>query len=139
MNKYVKEFLRRGLLFGGFGPIILGVIYLVLSRTIDDFSVGGGEVFLGIISIYLLAFIQAGASVFNQIEEWGIGKSLLIHFSTLFLAYSGCYLLNTWIPFEPMVLLIFAIVFIVIYFAVWLTVYLIIRATRNKLNRQLKD
>ena len=139
MNKYVKEFLRRGLLFGGFGPIILGVLYLVLSRTIDDFSVGGGEVFLGIISIYLLAFIQAGASVFNQIEEWGIGKSLLIHFSTLFLAYSGCYLLNTWIPFEPMVLLIFAIVFIVIYFAVWLTVYLIIRATRNKLNRQLKD
>ncbi len=139
MNKYVKEFLRRGLLFGGFGPIILGVIYLVLSRTIDDFSVGGGEMFLGIISIYLLAFIQAGASVFNQIEEWGIGKSLLIHFSTLFLAYSGCYLLNTWIPFEPMVLLIFAIVFIVIYFAVWLTVYLIIRATRNKLNRQLKD
>ena len=139
MNKYVKEFLRRGLLFGGFGPIILGVIYLVLSRTIDDFSVGGGEVFLGIISIYLLAFIQAGVSVFNQIEEWGIGKSLLIHFSTLFLAYSGCYLLNTWIPFEPMVLLIFAIVYIVIYFAVWLTVYLIIRATRNKLNRQLKD
>lgn len=139
MNKYVKEFLRRGLVFGGFGPIILGVIYLVLSRTIDDFSVGGGEVFLGIISIYLLAFIQAGASVFNQIEEWGIGKSLLIHFSTLFFAYSGCYLLNTWIPFEPMVLLIFAIVFIVIYFAVWLTVYLIIRATRNKLNRQLKD
>ena len=138
MNKYVKEFLHRGMLFGGFGPIILGIVYWILSSSIKDFSIQGDDACLAIISIYLLAFIQAGASVFNQIEEWGIGKSLLAHFSTLFLAYSGCYLLNTWIPFEPMVLLIFAIIFIVIYFVVWLTVYLIVRATRNKLNRQLK-
>ena len=138
MNKYVKKFLHRGVLFGGVGPIILGIIYWILSGTIDDFSVGGGEVCLGIITIYLLAFVQAGASVFNQIEEWGIGKSLLVHFLTLFVAYSGCYLLNTWIPFEPMVLLIFAAVFVAIYFIVWLTVYFIVRATRNKLNAQLK-
>lgn len=138
MNKYVKEFLHRGMLFGGFGPIILGIVYWILSSSIKDFSIQGDDACLAIISIYLLAFIQAGASVFNQVEEWGIGKSLLVHFSTLFFAYSGCYLLNTWIPFEPMVLLIFAIIFIVIYFVVWLTVYLIVRATRNKLNRQLK-
>ncbi len=138
MNKYVKEFLHRGMLFGGFGPIILGIVYWILSASMENFKIQGDEACLAIISIYLLAFIQAGASVFNQIEEWGIGKSLLAHFSTLFLAYSGCYLLNTWIPFEPMVLLIFAIIFIVIYFVVWLTVYLIVRATRNKLNRQLK-
>lgn len=138
MNKYVKEFLHRGLVFGGFGPIILGVVYWILSISMKDFSIQGDQAFLGIVSIYLLAFVQAGASVFNQIESWGIGKSLLIHFSMLFLAYSGCYLLNTWIPFEPMVLLIFALVFIAVYFVVWLTVYLIVRATRNQLNRQLK-
>ncbi|MBR2013053.1 MAG: DUF3021 domain-containing protein [Clostridia bacterium] len=134
----MKEFLHRGLMFGGFGPIILGIIYWILSVAVEGFSLSGGEVCLGIVSIYLLAFVQAGASVFNQIEEWGIGKSLLVHFLTLFAAYSGCYLLNTWIPFEPMVLLIFAGVFIAIYFAVWLTVYCIVRATRNKLNHQLK-
>lgn len=138
MNRYMKEFLHRGLMFGGFGPIILGIIYWILSVAVEGFSLSGGEVCLGIVSIYLLAFVQAGASVFNQIEEWGIGKSLLVHFLTLFAAYSGCYLLNTWIPFEPMVLLIFAGVFIAIYFAVWLTVYCIVRATRNKLNHQLK-
>lgn len=139
MNKYLKEFLFRGLIFGGFGPILLGIIYWILSYTISGFSIQGGEACLGIVSIYFLAFIQAGASVFNQIEEWGIGKSLLFHFLTLFIAYSGCYIINTWIPFEPMVLLIFAAIFIVVYFAVWFTVYFIGRATRNKLNRRLSD
>lgn len=138
MNKYLKEFLHRGLMFGGFGPIILGIVYWILSVAVEGFSLSGGQVCLGIVSIYLLAFVQAGASVFNQIEEWGIGKSLLVHFLTLFVAYSGCYLLNTWIPFEPMVLLIFAAIFIAVYFTVWLTVYFIVRATRNKLNHQLK-
>lgn len=138
MNKYLKEFLHRGLMFGGFGPIILGIVYWILSVAVEGFSLSGGEFCLGIISIYLLAFVQAGASVFNQIEAWGIGKSLLVHFLTLFAAYSGCYLLNTWIPFEPMVLLIFAAIFIAVYFIVWLTVYFIVRATRNKLNHQLK-
>lgn len=138
MNKYLKEFFHRGLVFGGFGPIILAIVYWILTLTVQDFSISGGEACLAIVSIYLLAFVQAGASVFNQIEEWGIGKSLLVHFLTLFVAYSGCYLANTWIPFEPMVLLIFAAIFIAVYFAVWLTVYFIVRATRNKLNQQLK-
>lgn len=138
MNKYVKDFFLRGMIFGGAGPIILAIIYWILSLTVQDFSIGGGEACMAIVSIYLLAFVHAGASVFNQIEEWGIGKSLLVHFLTLFVAYSGCYLLNTWIPFEPMVLLIFAAIFVVAYFAVWLTVYFILRATRNKLNQQLK-
>ena len=138
MNKYVKEFFHRGLVFGGFGPIVLAIIYWILSATVQDFSIGGKEACLAIVSIYLLAFAQAGASVFNQIEEWGIGKSLLVHFLTLFVAYSGCYLANTWIPFQPMVLLIFAAIFIAVYFVVWLTVYFIVRATRNKLNQQLK-
>ena len=38
--------------------------------ALDDFSLGGSEVFLGIVSIYLLAFVHAGASVFNQIEHY---------------------------------------------------------------------
>ena len=91
MNKYVKEFFHRGLVFSGFGPIILGIIYFVLSKTVVNFTLSGAEVFLGIVSIYLLAFVQAGATVFNQIEHWSIGKSLLCHLSTLYVAYSLCY------------------------------------------------
>ena len=31
MNCYVKEFLKRGLMFGGFGPIVAGIVYLILE------------------------------------------------------------------------------------------------------------
>ena len=98
----------------------------------------GKDILIAVISTYLLAFIQAGASVFNQIESWPITKSLLCHFSVLFFAYSGCYLLNSWIPFEPMVVLIFCLAFIVVYFAVWLTVYLCVKKTSDSLNRTIK-
>lgn len=137
MNRYIKEFFHRGLVFGGFGPIIMGIIYVVLQKSSPDFSLSGGEVCLAIISIYILAFIQAGASVFNQIEHWPIMKSLFFHFGSLYLAYVICYLLNSWIPFKAEVVLIFTAVFIGIYFAVWLTVYFSVKAAEKKLNRKL--
>ena len=138
MNKYVKEFLRRGLLFGGFGPVVCAVVLAILDKTDVSISLTGFDILLAVISTYLLAFIQAGVSVFNQIESWPVTKSLLCHFSVLFFAYSGCYLLNSWIPFEPMVILIFCLAFIVIYFAVWLTVYLCVKKTSDSLNRTIK-
>lgn len=137
MNKYLKEFLKRGLMFSGFGPIIAAIIYLILSYTIDDFTLTGSQMFLAIISTYLLAFIQAGASVFNQIEHWPITKSLLCHFLSIFAAYSLCYIANSWIPFEPMVLLIFSAIFIAAYFIIWGIVYFSIKATSKKLNKKI--
>ena len=138
MNKYLKEFIHRGLIFGGFGPIILGIIYFILSKTVDGFMLSGLEVMIGIISTYLLAFVHAGASVFNQIEHWGISKSLLCHLSILYVAYSLCYVINTWIPFEPKVLLVFTIVFLTIYFVVWGIVYLSVKNISKNCNAKLK-
>jgi len=137
MNKNIKNFLQRGIAFGGFGPIIGGIVFLILDFTIKDFSLSGYQIFLAIISTYILAFVQAGASVFNQIEEWPLTKSLFFHFATLYVAYVGCYLINTWIPFEPIAVLIFTGIFVVVYFVVWITVYLIIKATTKKLNSKL--
>lgn len=137
MKNYVKSFLLRGMLFGGFGPVVLGIVYAVLQNTLTDFTLNGTEVLLAIVSTYLLAFLQAGASVFNQIENWSIPKSLFFHFLTLYIAYSLCYLINTWIPFEPLVLLSFTLIFVVIYFVVWITVYLTVKATAKKFNKQL--
>lgn len=138
MSKCVKEFFHRGLIFGGFGPIILGIIYLIISKTVESFSLSAEEVLLGIISIYILAFIQAGASVFNQIEEWPIPKSLLFHFLTIYLAYALCYILNSWIPFVPEVLLIFTAIFVVGYFVIWIIVYMCVKAASKKMNKKLK-
>ena len=138
MNKYLKEFLHRGLIFGGFGPIILGIIYAILQTKIENFSLSGVQVLIAIASIYALAFIQAGASVLNQIENRSIMKSTFCHFSVLFLAYLGCYLVNSWIPFDINVVLIFAAIFIAIYLIVWVTVVISITLISKKLNASLK-
>lgn len=137
MNKYLKSFLHRGLLFGGFGPVVASIVFLAVSHTVDNFSLSAQEVLTATLSTYLLAFVHAGASIFNQIEHWPLPKSLLCHFSMLYAAYSLCYIANSWIPFEPKVLLIFSLIFIAVYFAVWITVYLCMRNTTKKLNGRL--
>lgn len=137
MNKYLKEFFRRGLMFGGFGPLVAGIIYFVVSKTSPSFFLNGTEVFSAILSTYILAFLQAGATVFNQIEKWSLMKSLLCHFLTLFVAYTSCYLLNSWIPFDYRVILIFIGIFVAVYFTVWSIVYFSIKATSRKLNMKL--
>lgn len=137
MNKYLKSFLHRGFIFGGFGPIVAGIVYAILSKTVEGFYLEGTEVLLAILSTYLLAFLQAGATVFNQIEDWSLPKSLLCHFSTLYIAYSVCYISNSWIPFVPEVLLIFSLIFVAVYFIIWIIVYLSVKATSKKINSKL--
>lgn len=125
-------------MFSGFGPIVLGIVYLVISRVHAGFSLTANEVFLGVISTYILAFLQAGVTVFNQIESWPVPKSLLCHFSVLYVAYTVCYLVNTWIPFSPSVLLIFTVIFVSLFFLIWVIVYFSIKATSKKFNSILK-
>lgn len=139
MNKYVKEFIHRGLIFGGFGPIILGIIYAVIQASNPDFSLDGRQCLVGIVSIYMLAFVQAGASVFNQIESFSLPKSLLCHLSCLYAIYVICYLINNWIPFNPTILLIFTAIFLAVYFITWITVFTIVKITSKKLNEKLNQ
>lgn len=138
MNKYVKGYFQRGLVFGGFGPIIAGIVFLILNFAIDDFNLNGIEVALAIVSTYILAFAQAGASIFNQIESWSIPKSLACHLGSIYLAYLLCYLLNRWIPFDIMVIVIFTLIFLVVYFIIWFIVYFSVKATTKKLNSKIK-
>lgn len=138
MNQYVKSFLHRGLVFGGFGPIVVAIVFMCISFGVDDFRLAASQVLLATVSSYLLAFVQAGVTVFNQIEHWSTVKSLLCHFVTLYAAYSVCYVVNSWIPFEPMVLVIFSAVFALLFFAIWAIVYFSVRSTSKKFNSQLK-
>ena len=134
----VRDFFFRGLMFGGFGPVIAGIVYLILHLTLQDLTLTGLQVFTVIVSTYLLAFVHAGASVFNQIESWPLAKSTLCHFGLLYIAYVLCYVINSWIPFEPLVLGIFTAIFAVGYAVIWLAVYVSIRVTVKRLNRSLR-
>ena len=138
MNKYLKEYFRRGLMFAGFGPIVYAIVIFILSLTLDSFTITGKYVLLGVLSTYIIAFVQAGSNVFYLIEHWPTLKSLFWHFLSLYIVYSVGYVVNSWIPFEPIMLLIFTGVFVAIYFAVWLIVCVILLTTERKLNKKLK-
>ena len=124
-------------MFGGFGPIIVGIVFAILGATIEDFYIDAWQILLAIVSTYVLAFVQAGSSVFNQVEGWPIAKSLAIHFACLYVVYVACYLVNRWIPFAWEVIAIFTGIFIAAYLVVWLTVYLIVRNVSKKLNKNI--
>lgn len=138
MKTYLKTFLLRGMLFGGFGPIVVGIVYAILQQTLDDFTLTGVQVLTSIVSTYLLAFLQAGATVFNQIEHWPLAKSLFFHFTTLYFAYTLCYIGNSWIPFDPTVLLIFTAIFISGYFLIWGIVFFSIKTVGKRMTEKLR-
>lgn len=138
MNKHVKNFLHRGLLFGGFGPIVAGIVYLILSYTLDDFSLSGKEVFLAILSTYLLAFVHAGTSVFHQIERLPVAKAALFQLGALYLSYTVCYLVNAWIPFDWKIIATYTAIFVGVYLIIWVSVLVSVRMTKKQLNAKLR-
>lgn len=125
------------MLFGGFGPIVVGIVYVCVSAGVGGITLSAGEVLTAIVSSYLLAFIQAGASVFNGIDSWPVTKSLLFHFTLLYIAYVSCYLINSWIPFDIRIVGIFTAIFVVVYLVIWVSVYLSVRNLGRKMNRKL--
>lgn len=138
MNKYVKEFMIRGLIFGGLGPIVTGIVFMILGFCNVDLKLEGWQVLLAIVSTYLLAFIHAGSSVFEQIEEWSVFKSAGIHMLTIYVIYLGTYLINRWIPFDWIVVIIFSGAVLLTFLLIWLICYLVNRDYKKKLDHILK-
>jgi hypothetical protein len=139
MNPYVKEFLHRGLMFSGLGPIVAGIVYFSIELSGTKLNLSGTDVLLAIISTYILAFVQAGSSVFNMIEKWGKAKSLLCQMSSIYAVYMGAYLINRWIPFDYRIILIFTISFVTCYLIIWFTVFFIMKKNTKKLNEKLLE
>ena len=139
MNQYVKEFLKRGLLFSGFGPIVVGIVYLCIEGSGVDLKLTATIVFLAIITTYIIAFVQAGSTVFNQIESWPKAKSLFFQMTSIYVVYMGGYLINNWIPFKLQVVIIFTSVYVITFLSVWLTVYFITKNVSKKLNDKLNE
>lgn len=137
-GRYFKDFLLRGMVAMGFGPIVLSVVYLILGlcRVIDTFAVS--DVVLGYLSITALAFLCGGMTVVYQIEELSISKAITAHGVTLYIAYAVVYISNNWLKNGLIPFLIFTAIFIVGYAVVWLVIYLITKRETDKLNKSIK-
>lgn len=141
MKKIIKDFCFRGLLAMGFGPIIYSIIiliiYLVNKEQNTTFLVSGIDLFKGVTSTTLMAFLIAGASVIWQVERIGLIVQIIIHGAFLYLSYLVTYLCNNWISTNAHVLLIFTLSFIVGYLLIWLFIYLIEKEKIKNLNKSL--
>ena len=69
MRKYALEFLRRGFVALGIGPIVLAILYLILRRHAGLESLSVDAVVIGIFSIGALAFIAGGAIGIGEITS----------------------------------------------------------------------
>lgn len=139
MNKYVKEYMHRGLIFGGFGPIIAGIILFIIDKTGGELELSGFSVFLAIISTYICAFVHAGASVFPQIEHWGKVKAMFWQFVSIYAVYMTAYTINGWLPMKPLIIAIFTSAFLGGFLIVWLVVYLVTRKSIDEMNSKLNS
>ena len=137
MKQYVLEFLRRGLIACGFGPIILAILYLTLQRqeVIETLTVN--EVCMGIFSLSALAFIAGGINVIYQIERLPLMVAILLHGSVLYSSYLGTYLLNNWLEWGITPILVFSGIFIFGYLAVWCVIWTITKKRTERLNKIL--
>ena len=125
-------------MFSGLGPVTAALIIFIISLFEEISALSGMQVLIMVASTYILAFVQAGATVFNQIEHWSLPKSLACHFASLYAVYVLCYLVNTWIPFNINVILIFTIIFMASFFTIWTIVFLSVRHLSKKLNKNLR-
>lgn len=139
MKKTVLQFVRRGLLACGLGPIALAILYLILhqAEAIDALSIN--EVCIGIFSLTGLAFIAGGMNVIYQIERLPLMVAILIHGAVLYGAYLVTYLLNGWLELGMTPILVFSGIFVFGYLVIWAAIYLIIKNSTKKLNEKLSQ
>ena len=138
MKRYALEFVRRGMIACGIGPVVLAVLYLILQRqgTIDALTVD--EVCRGIFSLSALAFVAGGMNVLYQIERLPLMAAILIHGSVLYVSYLAVYLLNGWLQSGAAPILIFSAVFAAGYLAIWAIIYSVMKRNTARINEALR-
>ena len=139
MRKTALEFVRRGLVAGGFGPVILAVLYIILERSGEIVSLTASQVCTGIFSLYALAFIAGGMNVVYQIEHLPLMAAISIHGGVLYIGYLITYLVNGWLELGKAPIMVFTAIFIAGYLAIWAVIYHITRRNTRRLNEMLKQ
>ena len=138
MKKIVLDFLHRGLVACGFGPMVLAVFYLILKHTAAVETLTVNEVCIGIISLSALAFAAGGMNAIYQIERLPLMVAILIHGGVLYVSYLATYLLNNWLEWGVTPILVFSAVFVFGYLVIWAVIYSAIKKNTDQLNEMLK-
>ena len=138
MKKFILEFLRRGLIACGLGPVVLAILYLILQQTASLEWLTVKQICIGIFSITALSFMAGGMNAVYQIERLPLMVAILIHGGILYISYLGTYLINDWLEWGVTPILVFSGIFVVGYLVIWAIIYAIIKKNTTKLNEMLK-
>lgn len=139
IGKYYKQFILRGLIAMGFGPIVLAMIYGILGAVGVVESLPVSEFVFGVLTMVALAFLAGGITIVYQIEELGLSKAITAHGVILYLAYAVVYVTNNWLADGIIPFLVFTGIFVIGYLLVWLIIYFITKKSTDKINKNLKS
>ena len=137
MKAFLKEFLLRGLVSAGGGPVVLAIIYGCLGASGAVKSFSPREVCLGILTITLLALLCGGMTALYRFEKLPLPLAIGLHGAVLYAAYILIYLINGWLHRQIVAILVFTAVFLAGYALIWVLIFLITRSRTRKLNRML--
>ena len=139
MKKNILEFIRRGGVACGFGPMVLAVFYLILQYQGIVETLTVNQVCLGIFSLSALAFIAGGMNVIYQIERLPLMVAILIHGSVLYISYLCTYLVNGWLERGKAPVIVFTVIFVLGYLMIWAIIYWTTQKRTARLNEMLKQ
>ena len=139
MKRLIGEFFRRGVAAMGLGPLVLAVSYGVMQNQglVDTLTVN--QVCLGIVSISALAFVAGAMNVLYRIERLPLMPAILIHGTVLYISYLATYLLNGWLEWGGVPVMVFSCIFCGGYLVIWVIIYSIIKRNTDRLNVILKQ
>ena len=139
MKKIALEFLRRGSIACGIGPLVLAAVYLILQDQAVVGMLTINQVCTGIISLSVLAFVAGGMNAIYQVERLPLMVAVSVHGCVLYISYLITYLLNDWLERGITPILVFSGIFILGYLVIWAIIYFIIRHNTAKVNEMLKE
>ena len=138
MKKILTEFLRRGMTVCGLGPLVLVVIYQILRDQGMMETLTVDQVCLGILSLSALAFVAGGMNVVYQLERLPLMVAVLIHGSVLYASYLITYLVNGWLAWGAVPILVFTVLFVLGYLVIWAIIYSVTKKNTERINAVLK-
>ena len=138
MKKHIQAFCLRGLTACGFGPLVLVLLYLILQGQGVAESLTVNEVCRGIVSLWALAFIAGGMNIIYQIEQLPLMVAIFIHGAVLYIGYLVTYLVNGWLSWGIMPVMVFSVIFVLGYLAVWAVIYAVTKKRTEVLNAAIR-
>lgn len=139
MKKFIFDFIHRGLIACGGGPVALAFVYVILQQCGVVQTLTVNEVILGILTSALLAFIAGGINAIYGIEQLPLMLAIFIHAVILYLDYIVIYLANDWLKSELVPLIIFTVCFILGFTIIWVIVYFSTKRATDSLNKKLTE